>query len=242
MYSPGEACAIDPRNGRIAGVKQSTEQRTGCTLEIRDCGVADYQEVLALQRELQEQRRTGRIASTVLIVEHPPVITLGARKSANKLVVDEEELARHNIDLVEIRRGGGTTAHNPGQLVFYPILNLQELHLDINHYIRALEAIGIELLAGLGVESQRRIGFPGLWVGHRKIASIGVRVSRFVTCHGMAINIQNDLSIFDYVIPCGLDGVEMTSARKETGKTYDMGRIKSQLADLLVPYLGGPQR
>ncbi len=242
MYSPGEACAIGPRNGRIVGVKQSTEQRTGCTLQIRDCGLAAYPGVLALQHELQEQRRTGRIANTVLTVEHPPVITLGARKSANKLVGGEEELVRRGIDVVAIRRGGGTTAHNPGQLVFYPILNLQELRLDINQYIRTLETIGIELLAGLGVESQRRKGFPGLWVGHRKIASIGVRVSRFVTCHGMAINIQNDLSIFDCMIPCGLDGVEMTSARNETGRAYDMSRIKSQLADLLVRYLGGSQR
>ena len=220
----------------------AAEQRTCCKLQIRDLGLAEYRQVLELQGQLQQKRRDGEIADTVLLVEHSPVITLGARKSANKLVVDEEELAQDNIDLVAIRRGGGTTAHNPGQLVFYPILNLRELHLDINQYIRTLEAIGIELLAGLGVESRRRKGFPGLWVGRRKIASIGVRVSRFVTCHGMAINIQNDLSIFDYMIPCGLDGVEMTSARNETGQTYDMGRIKSQLADLLVHYLGGPQR
>ncbi len=218
------------------------KQRTCCKLLIRDLGLAEYRQVLEFQGQLQEKRRDGKIADAVLLVEHPPVITLGARKSANKLVVDEEELARHGIDLVEIRRGGGTTAHNPGQLVFYPILNLRELHLDINQYIRTLEAIGIELLAGLGVGSQRRKGFPGLWVGRRKIASIGVRVSRFVTCHGMAVNIQNDLSIFDYMIPCGLDGAEMTSVHKETGKTYDMSRIKSHLNDLLVRYLSGLQR
>ena len=216
----------------------AAEQRTCCKLQIRDLGLAEYRQVLELQGQLQQKRRDGEIADTVLLVEHSPVITLGARKSANKLVVDEEELAQHNIDLVAIRRGGGTTAHNPGQLVFYPILNLRELHLDINQYIRTLEAIGIELLAGLGVESRRRKGFPGLWVGRRKIASIGVRVSRFVTCHGMAINIQNDLSIFDYMIPCGLDGVEMTSAHKETGRTHDMKKIKSHLADLLVHHVG----
>ena len=123
---------------------------------------------------------------------------------------------------MEIRRGGGATAHNPGQLVFYPIVHLQELRLGVNEYVRTLEAIGIELLAGLGVRERRRKGFPGLWVGQRKIASVGVRVSRFVTCHGMAINIQNDLSIFNFMVPCGLDGVVMTSAQRETGKTYDM--------------------
>jgi len=208
-------------------------------LTIRDCGLAEYREVLALQHQLQEQRRDGRIGDTVLMVEHPAVITLGARKSANKLLVSGAELARRKIDLVEIRRGGGATAHNPGQLVFYPILHLQELGLDVNRYVRTLEAIGIELLAGLGVASGRRQGFPGLWVGEKKIASIGVRVSRFVTCHGMAINIQNDLSIFELMVPCGLDGVQMTSVQTETGKVHDMGQIKSQLSGLLIRYFGG---
>jgi lipoate-protein ligase B len=213
-------------------------KNTNLGLAIRDCGLADYREVLALQQELQDQRQAGLIGDTVLIVEHPAVITLGARKSANKLLVSPDELTRHGIDLVEIRRGGGATAHNPGQLVFYPILHLQELRLDINQYVRTLEAIGIDLLAGLGVESERRKGFPGLWVGERKIASIGVRVSRFVTCHGMAINIQNDLSIFSFMIPCGLDGVQMTSVQTETGKMHDMEQIKSQLGDLLIRYVG----
>lgn len=204
---------------------------------IRDCGLAEYRQVLELQQQLQQQRRAGLVGDIVLVVEHPPVITLGAHKSSNKLLTCPEELARRGIDLVEIRRGGGTTAHNPGQLVFYPILNLQELGFDINAYIRTLEQIGIELLAGLGVESDRRKGFPGLWVGSRKIASVGVRVSRFVTCHGMAINIQNDLDIFGCMVPCGLDGVAMTSASKETGRTYDMEQIKEQLAALLHRHL-----
>jgi lipoate-protein ligase B len=210
----------------------------GCGLCIRDCGLAEYRKVLALQQELQEQRREGRIGDTVLIVEHPPVITLGARRSANRLLVSREELVGRGIDLVEIRRGGGATAHNPGQLVFYPILHLQGLGLDIGQYIRSLEAVGMELLAGLGVRSDRRKGLPGLWVGPRKIASIGVRVSRGVTCHGMAVNVQNDLSIFDLMVPCGLDGVEMTSVLKETGETYDMQQIKVQLTHLLARYVG----
>jgi len=203
------------------------------SLVVRDCGLAPYREVLALQQQLQEQRRAGSIADTVLIVEHPPVITLGARKSANKLLASPEELAQRGIDVVEIRRGGGTTAHNPGQLVFYPILHLQELGLDVSTYVRTLEQIGIELLVELGVASERHKGLPGLWMGERKIASIGVRVSRFVTCHGMAINIQNDLSIFRYMVPCGLDGVVMTSARQETGGSYDMEQAKAKVTALL---------
>jgi len=225
----------------MANMQRLTEEK-GLGPAIRDCGVANYHEVLALQQELQEQRRSGQIADTVLIVEHPAVITLGARKSANKLLVGPDELARRNIDLVEIRRGGGATAHNPGQLVFYPILHLQELRLDINQYVRTLETVGIELLAGLGVQSGRRQGFPGLWVGQRKIASIGVRVSRFVTCHGMAINIQNDLSIFNFMVPCGLDGVQMTSVRKETGQEHNMEQIKTDLRGLLIRYFGERKR
>lgn len=209
---------------------------------VRDCGLADYCEVLALQQSLRDQRRSGHIADAVLVVEHPAVITLGARKSANRLLVEPEELARRGVDVVSIRRGGGATAHNPGQLVFYPIVHLQERRLGVSAYVRTLEAIGIELLSGLGVRSERQKGYPGLWVGERKIASVGVRVSRFVTCHGMAINIQNDLSIFDFMIPCGLEGVTMTSASEETGQTYDMAHVKDRLAEVLRHHFDGPQR
>ncbi|MCJ7777490.1 MAG: hypothetical protein MUP16_04160, partial [Sedimentisphaerales bacterium] len=134
------------------------------TLSIVDCGLADYRKVLDQQHQLHEQRRQDKTPDTILIVEHPPVITLGARQSANKLLVSREELAKKGIDVVDIRRGGGTTAHNPGQLVFYPILHLQQLDLGISEYIRELEAIGIELLAQFGVNAQRQKGFPGLWV------------------------------------------------------------------------------
>jgi len=215
------------------------EQTTGHTLEIQYLGLADYREVLARQQDLSEKRRAGEIGDTVLIVEHPPVITLGARKSANKLLIGCDELARQGIELVEIRRGGGTTAHNPGQLVFYPILHLQQRHLGINEYVRTLEAIGIELLEGLGLVGQRRKGFPGLWVNERKIASIGVRVSRSVTRHGMAINIMNDLSLFDLMVPCGLDGVDMTSVKKETGRSPNMEEVKTRLIALLRRHFGG---
>ncbi len=222
------------------------EQRT---LSICDCGLADYRNVLQQQLQLWGQRRQNKIPDTVLIVEHPPVITLGARLIANKLLISREELERKGIDVVNIRRGGGATAHNPGQLVFYPILNLQHLGLGINEYIRELETIGIELLEQLGVCSTRRKGYPGLWLGNnsqskivnrqfRKVASIGVRVSKGVTYHGMAINIQNDLSIFDLIVPCGLDGIEMTSILKETGKEQSMAEVKNKLKISLCEHLG----
>jgi len=212
------------------------------TLRILDCGLADYRKVLEQQHQLWEERRQGKIPDTVLIVEHQPVITLGARQSANKLLVSREELAKRGIDVADIRRGGGTTAHNPGQLVFYPILNLQQLGLGISEYIRELEIIGAELLEKLGVHSTTRKGFPGLWVAKnrqsRKIASIGVRVSKGITYHGMAINISNDLSIFDFLVPCGLDGIEMTSVLKETSKEQSMAEVKKNMRTLLCEHLG----
>jgi len=212
-------------------VAEKTEK---CPLQICDCGLADYRQILQLQHQLREKVSRGKIANIVLIAEHPPVITLGARQSANKLLASRSELARKRIDVVEIRRGGGATAHNPGQLVFYPILHLQDLGFGISEYIRELEAISLELLERLGIHSQRRKGLPGLWVGDKKIASIGVRVSKSVTYHGMAINIQNDLSIFDFLVPCGLDGVKMTSVHKETDRLYSMSQVKEKLIQLLT--------
>ena len=213
------------------------KQDTDCLLKITDCGLADYRQILQTQQVLREKRQQNEIPNTVLIVEHPAVITLGARQSANRLLIGREDLSQKNIDVVEVRRGGGTTAHNPGQLVFYPILNLQKTALGINQYIRELEAIGTELLEQLEVHSTRQKGAPGLWIGRRKIASIGVRVSKFVTYHGMAINIRNDLSIFEHFIPCGLDNVEMTSVLKETGKRHPMNQIKQNLTELLIEHL-----
>jgi lipoate-protein ligase B len=205
-------------------------------LRIIDCGLADYRQVLKLQHQLREKRRLGEIQNTILIVEHPPVITLGARQSANKLLANRDDLAQKHIEIVDIRRGGGTTAHNPGQLIFYPILNLQDLNLGISEYIRELESIGSELLEISGVHTERRKGFPGLWISAKKIASIGVRVSKYITYHGMAININNDLSIFDFLIPCGLEGVEMTSVLKQTGKHCSMKLIKERLSKLLIKH------
>jgi lipoate-protein ligase B len=203
-------------------------------LRVRDCGLMPYAEVLTLQMELCVSRQADAIANTVLMVEHPAVITLGARKSENKLLADEKALAQAGVQVVTAGRGGGTTAHNPGQLVFYPVLSLRSLRLGVNEYVRQLEGVGIELLAGLGVRSDRRKGFPGLWVGEKKIASIGVQIKKWVTFHGMAINLNNDLGIFKYIVPCGLDGVTMTSAQAEIGHSVNMAVAKQRLAELCI--------
>lgn len=203
-------------------------------LTIRNCGQMPYADALALQFRLCADRQNDAIDNTVLIVEHPPVITLGARKTENKLKIDESAILASGIELVPVGRGGGTTAHNPGQLVFYPVIKLKTLKLGVTEYIRSLEAVGIDLLATFGVQSERRKGLPGLWVGPKKIASIGVQIKKWVTFHGMAINLNNDLSIFDPIVPCGLDGVTMTSAQHELGRPVDMTAAKSRLTELCL--------
>ncbi|MCK4752917.1 MAG: lipoyl(octanoyl) transferase LipB [Planctomycetes bacterium] len=208
---------------------------------IQDCGLTDYRTALQQQLQLRDKRQKNQIPNSVLITEHYPVITLGARKAANKFLTDRSSIEKQNIDIVDIRRGGGITAHNPGQLVFYPIMNLQQLGLGISEYIRKLEQIGSQLLTQLGIGTQTKKDFPGLWVNSEKIASIGVRVSKFITYHGMAINIQNDLSIFDLFVPCGLDNVKMTSALKQTGKNFQMNQVKQHLSSLLIKHFSSEE-
>lgn len=199
-------------------------------LTFLDLGIQPYRQVYALQQQIWQQRLAGECADTVILVEHPAVITLGARKSENKLRVPPEELNQRGIDTVAIGRGGGVTAHNPGQLVIYPILDLKSLAIGINEYVRQLEAVGMEILLSFGVVAQRRKGFPGLWTGQQKIASVGVQVRRWVCFHGIAINLNNDLSIFDYIVPCGLEGVRMTSAAEQLGKPVDIQLAKQVAA------------
>ena len=203
-------------------------------LKIIDCGLAGYRKILELQSRLAEQRRNNLITDTIIIVEHYPVITLGAHKEANILYEDEGYIESKEIEIVQTRRGGGATAHNSGQVVIYPILNLFKMKLKISDYISLLEKSGKCLLDQFGIISVSRRRLPGLWVADKKIASIGVRVSRGITSHGMAINITNDLSIFDLFVPCGLNGVKMTSVLNETGKKIAMDEVKKKLKSILI--------
>ncbi len=206
-------------------------------IQVLDWGLAAYRPVLEQQKSLHERRRAGTVCDTLLVGEHYPVVTLGARKSANRFIVSPEQITQQGIDVVEIRRGGGVTAHNPGQLVFYPIVHLGGLKFTPGEFVHRLEQVGQALLQTLGVESHARQEFPGLWAGPRKIASVGVRVSRQVTLHGMAINIHNDLSIFEQFIPCGLDQVVITSVQQETGHATDIQPLKQSLADIFIQQL-----
>jgi lipoyl(octanoyl) transferase len=208
-----------------------------CELAIRDCGLVRYGEALELQQDLCQQRQEEKICNTVLLVEHEPVITLGARKSENKLLVAGHELEKQDIEVVKVGRGGGTTAHNPGQLVVYPIVKLRSLDLSVNEYVRKLELIGIKVFEHFGVKCDRREGFPGLWAIEKKIGSIGVQVKRGVTLHGMALNINNNLEIFANIVPCGIEKVVMTSLSQETGRKVSMAEVKEKVSELCRAHL-----
>ncbi len=202
-------------------------------ITIRDCGLRDYGEMLEEQKRVLQAVHAGNAQNTVMLVEHNPVITLGARKSENKFTAEQNFIESRGIELYSIRRGGGTTAHNPGQLVIYPIVNLRAIDIGINEFIRELEQIGIEALKAAGVDSRRKKGLPGLWIGEEKIASIGVKVNMGITYHGMAVNIANDLSIFDYIVPCGLEGVRMTSLQKQ-GKQCPIEVFKREITSVII--------
>jgi lipoyl(octanoyl) transferase len=173
-------------------------------LQMRDLGRMGYAQAFALQRELVEQRKQGRIPDQFLLVEHPHVITMGRNGNPGHLLASEEVLARAGISFHQTNRGGDITYHGPGQIVGYPILDLREWKRDVVGYVRAIEQVLIDALADFGIAAGRVAGLTGAWVEGRKVAAIGVHISRWVTSHGFALNLETDLSYFRYIVPCGL--------------------------------------
>jgi lipoyl(octanoyl) transferase len=172
--------------------------------ELHDLGRIEYGQALELQRELVEKRKQGLIPDQFLILEHPHVITLGRNGRLENLLAGPEALRRAGISFYPTDRGGDITYHGPGQVVGYPILDLREWKRDVVEYVRAIEQVLIDALADFGVAAGRLAGRTGVWVEGRKIAAIGVHVSRWVTSHGFALNVSTDLSYFQYIVPCGL--------------------------------------
>lgn len=183
-----------------------------------DLGRKPFAEAWELQKQLVLQRQADEIPDCLLLVEHPPVYTLGKGGKAEHLLVDRQQLEQLGAEFVPIDRGGDITFHGPGQLVAYPILNLREYHLDVHQYLRALEEVTIQALTAYGVAAGRLDGLTGVWVDGAKIAAIGVRLSRWVSMHGIAVNVAPDLSYFRHIIPCGLAARPVTSLEKITGK------------------------
>jgi lipoyl(octanoyl) transferase len=171
---------------------------------LRELGRTHYGEALELQRRLVAERQHGLIDDQLLLLEHPHVITLGRNGHRENLLASEEILDRAGIFFCASDRGGDVTYHGPGQLVGYPILDLREWKRDVGAYVRAVEQTIIDTLADYGIEAGRIPKLTGVWVGERKIAAIGVHISRWVTSHGFALNVSTDLSYFQYIVPCGL--------------------------------------
>ncbi len=175
-----------------------------------------YADALALQRGVAAARLNGQVAEDVLLlVQHPPVITLGRSTKAGNLLASSELLASRGVELFDVERGGDVTFHGPGQLVGYPIVNLAQHTQDLHWYLRQLEDVMIRALATFGITAGRNPGKTGVWVAGRKIASIGVHARQWVTWHGFALNVTTDLSYFDLMIPCGIPDVVMTSVERE---------------------------
>jgi lipoate-protein ligase B len=185
-------------------------------LWVVNLGTVPYGEALELQREMARERITGAIPQDVLLLlEHPPVVTLGRTAKSRNLVASKDFLAARGVEVFDVERGGDVTFHGPGQLVGYPIIDLKRHRQDLHWYLRQVEEALIRTLAAYSIPAERNPGLTGVWTKGRKIASIGVHARDWVTWHGFALNVTTDLSYFDLIIPCGIDGVTMTSIAKE---------------------------
>jgi lipoyl(octanoyl) transferase len=195
-------------------------------------GLVPYDEARRLQRELEAARKEERIPDVLLLLEHPPVYTKGRRTTADELPMGEEWYRRQGIEVTETDRGGRVTYHGPGQLVGYPIVSLRPYRDDVHDYIRRMEQVIIEGLGEWGVEAEVVDGLTGVWTPERrKIGSIGVHVSRGITTHGFAINVNNDLQPFEWIVPCGIESCRMTSLTRELGAEKDLGEFATTVRD-----------
>ena len=198
-------------------IETKTEQ-----IIVLDLGYRPYQEVWDLQKEMQAKRINIEIEDTLILVEHEPVYTLGKNADENHLLQNRNE----SVDVFQIERGGDITFHGPGQLVGYPILDLSNYKKSVSWYMRTLEQVTIDVLDEIGIEAKRSEGLTGVWVGDEKIAAQGVRISRWVTMHGFALNVNTDLSFYDGIIPCGIFDHGVTSIEQLLGEKQDMETVK----------------
>jgi len=207
------------------------------------CGLVSYDEALVAQRWLRDARQDESIPDVLLLLEHPPVYTRGRRSSPEELPMATEWYGLQGIEVRDTDRGGQVTYHGPGQLVAYPIVDLAPYADDVHEYVRRLEQVAIRSLAEYGVEVGTIEGLTGVWtegerpgtaagaVEARKIGSIGVHVSRGITTHGLAINVNNDLKPFEWIVPCGIEGCQVTSLSRETGEEQNLGAFATTVAD-----------
>jgi lipoyl(octanoyl) transferase len=201
-------------------------------LAVRRLGTVAYADGLALQQTLVEERRADRIPDTLLLLEHPHVLTLGVKRDAARahVVTPAAELTALGVDVVEAGRGGDVTYHGPGQLVAYPILDLRPDRCDVHRYVRDLEEVMIRVSADYGLTAGRIAGLSGTWIGDAKIGAVGIRISRWITSHGIAFNVTTDLSYFDLIVPCGIADKAVTSLARELGYAVPMPEVEDRFA------------
>jgi lipoyl(octanoyl) transferase len=209
-------------------------------LTVRRLGLVPYAEGLELQRQLVEQRRAEQIPDHLLLLQHPPVITLGvkARNDRSHVLETPERLAEQGIELVETGRGGDVTYHGPGQLVGYPIIDLSPDRRDVHRYVRDLEEVLIRAVAVFGVDAGRSAGLTGVWVGNAKLAAIGVRIARWVTSHGFALNVGTNLDHFRLIVPCGISDKGVTSLEELSGRSLLMTEVEAAVCDAFADVFG----
>lgn len=193
-------------------------------------GRVAYADALALQKEISVARQQGKTGDWLLLMEHPPVITLGKVADRAHLRLPLERYAQLGIEVHDIDRGGDVTYHGPGQLVGYPIVNLKDHRQDVKWYLEKLEAVLIDTLSRFGLEAERHEGFTGAWIKERKVAAIGVRVERWVTRHGFALNVNTNLAAFDLIIPCGLRDRGVTSMRTELERDVELPLVAEEIS------------
>lgn len=205
---------------------------------VHDLGRIRYGAALAMQRDAVKRLQDGAGDEMLYLLEHEHVLTLGRNATLASLVASRELLATKGVELVETDRGGDITYHGPGQLVGYPIIALEDGRRDIRRYVNDVEEVLIRTLDHFGVEGRRDPKNRGVWVGDRKIASVGIRISRWVTMHGFALNVNTDLSYFSLIVPCGIAGCRMTTISQEAGRTVDMQSVKDAFTDAFCGIFG----
>lgn len=191
----------------------------------------DYRRAWDIQKNFIEKRLKKVIPNVLILLEHPPTITVGKTGKKDNLLVNQEFLKQHHVDFLEVDRGGDITFHGPGQLVGYPILNLSESKPDVIYYLRQLEEVMIKTIAEFKIKSKRRPKYTGVWTDEEKIAAIGIKTSRWVTSHGFALNVHTDLSYFDLIIPCGIRNKNITSMVKCLGKDLSVNDVIPKLVN-----------
>ena len=198
-------------------------------------GLVDYAAALELQRKRVAQRKAGTVPDTLILLEHPRVYTLGRNAQKENMLVSEEFLASRGAQVFHTDRGGDVTYHGPGQLVGYPILDLTQHRRDISWYMRSLEDVFIRTAHDYGIEAGRIEGAAGVWVGNNKLTAMGVHLSRWVTSHGFALNVNTDLSFFEWIVPCGLHGKGVTSLAKLLGRLALVQSLQRAVVALVEP-------